>query len=526
MTTKAKLDGKKLALLFFTEDDPKDSKIWTCACGRKIKQKGSGYTNLCHHIKAVHEAILPHAKEGLTRKLLEELLSQASPYSEDAVVVHAWLEFQVKSPLPLHFCEASEFPNFTSHRQLTTGRLSKIMSLMTPIVTEKIIASVPRKVCLVVDEYIDKVATLVSVYVSFCRHTDGHSKTALLGFSRNYHCEAAEGDFQVAELVIGLLEKYKIQHEKIVALVAKPSEDLRSLCERLDCFFIECWNHRFNQTVDGGIENVLRDVYPLVLRIEEQMSGLRGLRCKSNTDDRKQAKNLTHVTKSWKSTLDLLNEYLSLRTGRRSTIFMEYLHLPKEDEERIMKSMGNLSDIAKALATVDKEGTTFAQANAVLDELTFKHPEMKKLVVGKGGFNGMTAFERGVAKIQHNQVSQMSEDEMKVTEVLRTQKSDTSVEGEKEFDRHSIASQAMERVKKSHTGCRDDYIPVDFILPSSNLTTRLFSHFHEKTSKSLCSKFILVEDEKIYLLANEAFWEFSDVDRTLKEEHIDEETEP
>jgi hypothetical protein len=54
--------GKQLAEIYFSRDEPKGI-VWTCSCGAKRKQSGSGYTNLVSHITSEHPEHVQLGKE-------------------------------------------------------------------------------------------------------------------------------------------------------------------------------------------------------------------------------------------------------------------------------------------------------------------------------------------------------------------------------------------------------------------------------------------------------------------------------
>ena len=93
--------GKRLALLFFTRDDAQ-SKTWTCSCGHKRVQKGSGYSNLVSHITVAHSEDYREASRMLLAKEtapLDRLIN-----SEKAKRIHTWLDMIVNGLFPFSFC--------------------------------------------------------------------------------------------------------------------------------------------------------------------------------------------------------------------------------------------------------------------------------------------------------------------------------------------------------------------------------------------------------------------------------------
>ena len=130
------LSGKELAKFYFTQDEP-NGFMWTCKCGAKRAQKGSGYSNLCSHIT------LQHPEYKKLEKNNETVLERFYPKKTQSI--HAWIKLVVDGLLPFSFVENKTAREYMNPDSICINTFMKYLDLLSKTVQKKIANILPDK---------------------------------------------------------------------------------------------------------------------------------------------------------------------------------------------------------------------------------------------------------------------------------------------------------------------------------------------------------------------------------------------
>ncbi|POM62670.1 hypothetical protein PHPALM_28143 [Phytophthora palmivora] len=154
-----------------------------CRCGTVRKQtRRNGYTNLVQHVRREHpdfEAVMLAACTAETGSMLNYVRRSAQ-------IVYGWLDWIVKSNLPLHFCENQATRRLTTFVTRCYSNLDPIcvetllraMEEVTRIVERLIAAEMPARFGVIFDGWGHASEHFIAVFA--CYEVDGVMKAPLL----------------------------------------------------------------------------------------------------------------------------------------------------------------------------------------------------------------------------------------------------------------------------------------------------------------------------------------------------------
>lgn len=265
------ITGKALAQQFFTKHDKGDPSRWRCRFGKGIKQKGSGYTNLCNHIRGSHSNLLTTTTSS-TCKMPEDLF-----YSMKTRNIFGWLCFIMLNLLPFSNVEKASIRDHVRYSPISLQTFDKYLDLLTKRVETHISSALPEKFAIIFDGWSSGDTHDVAVVASYNGDERNSYKTALLAFTpfeEESNLEATT-HFELLQYVLGLFNK---SFDNDLAVVGDNFSVNRCLAANLDCRFIGCWIHQFNLGVRDFIESIPSDVSHSIESIQEIMRKLRTIK--------------------------------------------------------------------------------------------------------------------------------------------------------------------------------------------------------------------------------------------------------
>lgn len=511
------LRGRKLADLFFTQDRA-DDKTWVCICGKSIKQKGSGYTNLCNHINSQHPEALQHAKQGFTRESLVALLTDTVSWSEETRAVMGWMRMVIKCLLPVEICELPAFQRISKFQPVSSERVSTSMKKVAKVVEEKVRREIKDKsVCLIIDALRLDNAEWISLFASFLSSDEGVVKTVLLKFQPEI-VEHQHSSEDVAKFVGCALSTYEVSPRNVVALVGKKFLYAEYLCQRFGWNYISCWSNRFSTAVDMVMSDVLGEAGREIDVVVEKMMQVPERRLSAKLRTTWDRRTTSSVNIPWRGIMSILQEYVSIVERRDQEYHATWLGAHDGSHMVAIRTcVTALIQIEEAHRAIEHSKTSIGKSSAIFQEHLSRFPRLRGRMTDMPLFDE-TVFETGVQKVELNRILAMSAMERDATKCLLPtgfgSTSESSSSSNQDADSYEF--QAQKRMKLSYVPSKNDFKHVCILRSSSNLLSKII--FPSDPSLSERCNIFELSDEQIFLLANESFWGILDVDKELRSE--------
>lgn len=237
----SKLKGRRLAELFFTRDGPSSSQ-WTCRCGAKRAQKGTGYTNLCTHIFSDHPDYTELESGGVAADGRSTLLSF---WPRKAQNIHGWLELVIMGLFPFSFCENQYAKRYMRPESITVKTYMKYMALLADVVEKKISNLLPNTFALVFDGWSCHDTHYLSIFATYPSSTERGFSQVLLAFSPMGDEEKLDANehLQFTSFVLSLFGN---NWGNVCALIGDNCSTNKAFSRTAGRKFIGCASHRFN----------------------------------------------------------------------------------------------------------------------------------------------------------------------------------------------------------------------------------------------------------------------------------------
>ncbi|KAG7341354.1 hypothetical protein IV203_023305 [Nitzschia inconspicua] len=490
-----KISGKELVAAFFHRETPNGS-VWLCRCGKKCKQKGSGYTNLVSHItRSHHEDYLElRAKHVKGMKGVPKITDSFWPQKTQKL--HCWISLIVDGLLPFSFCENEMARKYMKHGSIARNTLMKYMCNLSEIVENKIAETLPLKFALVFYGWSsDDNTHYVALFATYPDPTKEHRYSkVLLSMS-----PMRDGDNLTAQehhaFITDILGVYRKTWANVVCLIG--------------------------DNCSTNIATATEASLPLKLKNIIPAANLRKL-----TPLRAKCSNATR----WSSTYEMLVRYKQLeeflpKLGLVEVEDMMPNHSQKLTIDLLMSILSDLQSVTKALQA---ENRTVLDVRDLFDEVIKTYPQTKNRLGENASIIHDNVVESAVQKILKGSEEELTPDESVKVIGLRhessTMEEETRTGEERDADAGlSLAEKALKRRRLvSTTTSKSAFMDLHFIVPTSNMCERLFSEagygLNSRRMRTLQSNF----ETQMFLRTNKTFWGMADINRIVTQEKDDE----
>lgn len=428
--------GKKLAELCFTRNALGGS-TWTCFCGARRVQNGTGYSNLVSHVQNAHGDYL-HALEVGTVPETREGTSTFC-WSSKTKQLFAWLDLIVMGLLPFSFCDKPCITRNMREPSIAVNTLKKYMIALTTLVESKISDILPDKFAVVLDGWSAGDTHYIAIFATFPQRPGPGFRRFLLAFSPmgdETRLDAAEHK-TLLDFVLSVFGK---TCANVVCISGDNCSTNKSFASLVGCRFQGCVSHRFNLAV----KDFLSEHTDTVTVVRNMMKKLRNLipsaKLRGLTHLKAKVDNVTR----WSSSLEMLLRYQQIR---------QYLHLidldfitenilkPSENKQvdSLCASLRQLDSIAKALQC---DNITVGQARTYFDTVIFDYPQTTARLSANAEIVKDPTFESAVVKLQTNRGAELTTAERDAIKILKTGADKDSNAG------HSVQLSLAERARK------------------------------------------------------------------------------
>ena len=136
-------------LYFDVESKNAEGKVKCRKCESWCKDN-SGHSNLASHVKAKHSSWqedLKQHQQGATRNesgCMDSYLNVTKVYSDEAKMMHSWIEWIVLADLPIYVVENPLYRKYSKLKQTTYKTISKYMTSLLEIVRLNIKRCIPK----------------------------------------------------------------------------------------------------------------------------------------------------------------------------------------------------------------------------------------------------------------------------------------------------------------------------------------------------------------------------------------------
>ncbi|KAL3672005.1 hypothetical protein V7S43_019082 [Phytophthora oleae] len=228
-----------------------------CQCGAVRKRtNGRGYTNLMQHIRREHPAFAEEmlaATPGETGSLVHYVRHSAQN-------TFGWLEWVVKSNLPLSFCESTLARRYTNLEPVSVETLRRVMEAVTRSVERSIADKIPDRFGLIFDGWSHASEHFVAVFA--CYEVDGAVRCPLLCMAPLVN---EEGDDHSAATHLAFLETmlapdYGKSTEQCLYLVGDNCSVNRRLATLMRVPLVGCASHRLARAVAARLVECSEDL--------------------------------------------------------------------------------------------------------------------------------------------------------------------------------------------------------------------------------------------------------------------------
>ncbi|ETV74064.1 hypothetical protein H257_11375 [Aphanomyces astaci] len=447
------LRGRQLAELFFTRNAP-GSTDWTCRCGVRRAQNGSGYSNLVSHITSEHpeyntfDAMNPPAPTALFDIMVPRLVS----------TVYGWLHWITMSMLPFSFVSNTLARRYTKLDPISRTSFMKYMHALCAHVERTIASQLPDQFAIVHDGWSHGSTHYLAIFATFPSSDPiGYTRT-LLAFAPINDEESLSADAHY-EFTVFVLELYGKTWDNVIALIGDNCSTNGAFARRAGVPLIGYASHRFNLFMS----DVLADHADVIDNVNHLMTNLR-----------------------FTLPAARLHCLTPLVAKTNNTTRLEF------DVTALLTKLEDLNAITLALQSED---CSFLDARQIFDTVIEDYPDAAARLGRSAAIVKNPAFEDGVVKV------------LLESEALKLKPS----------RRYGILKQAKAAKKKKKVmRALSVYKDCRFMHPTSNMSERFFSATKLAVEDRRCSITPKNFEEQMFLRANIHFWTTEDVQAMMR----------
>ena len=324
--------NKKISKMYFTRRDD-DANLWLCKCGKELtKKKGTGWSNLMHHIKSQHPVYSQRNKQSLSKFVTENPSTSNTVVSRSALNAFGWIELICICLKPFSFVEDPTIRKYINLGSMNNVTLKKYMTKLTLEVEKKITKELPGKFALIIDGWSKGSTHFVGLFASYPWNNRNGYRTALLTFSplENETSFTAADHVDFIKYTLSIYEK---NLENVVALIGDNAEVNKSMAKLLGIPLIGCASHKFNLAVSAYLEkdNILLN------KTNQLMGRLKTYKLAGKLRELTPLKPVQKNVTRWSSTFEMIERFIQLEPFfgalRDDAKLIDYLLTPREEND-------------------------------------------------------------------------------------------------------------------------------------------------------------------------------------------------
>ncbi|GAB1602785.1 hypothetical protein Ahia01_000558600 [Argonauta hians] len=481
---------------FIKIEDEND--CWICSCGKKLRQKkGSGWSNLMNHIKSQHpeHTNFMESKYGI-------FVADNSTRSGTSLNLNGWIEWVCVSLKPFSFIEDPLTRKYTNLGFMSNVTLKKYMNKLSSEVEKRISKELPGKFALIIDGWSKKSNHFVGLFASYPWSDKKGYRSALLSFLPLINETLTASD--LVDFISYTLSLYGKSFENVVAIICDNAEVNKSITKLSDIPLVVCASHKFNLAVSAYLENEKL----LLDKINNLMGKLKSFKLADKLREMTTIKPIQRDISRWSTTYDMVERFIQieffLESFKDDPRLIDYILTSREHQElkNLEENLRKLRSVSDAL---QREEIDLYDVRVLFNEILVFYPceEFRKYLLPSADIVHCPDFENGIVKILQKSEEKLSEQEIQALgrlEFTEHLKNLDSLLGDDDFASICLKKRRVDpNVSKKYPDCR-------FILPSSNITERLFSsagYSLDEFRQSLSSSDL---EKQLFLKANRIYW--------------------
>ncbi|KUG02223.1 hypothetical protein AM587_10000365 [Phytophthora nicotianae] len=360
---------------------------YRCRCGTVRKQtRRNGYSNLMQHVRREHpdyEAVMLNASTAETGSMLNYV-------RQSALNVYGWLDWIIKSNLPLHFCENQAARRYSNLDPICVETLISAMESLTRIVERCIAAELPERFGLILDGWSHASEHFLAVFA--CYEVRGVTKTPLLNEPDEDLSARGHMEF-LAEM---LPRDFGKQLSDCLFVVGDNCSVNRLLATLMGVPLVGCASHRLNRAVQVDMEQYADDLD----LVQALMVRLRTLKQSAKLRSKTTLRPVTRQDTRWSSTFDMINRYFKLLEHIDPTddALVDVLPAPACNKRllSLLKDLKKVESVSKAL---QGEHVSLADVRVWFDGLITVKPHYASYLGAHADIVHSPDFESGCVRI-------------------------------------------------------------------------------------------------------------------------------
>ena len=411
--------------------------------------------------------------------------------------------------LPFSFVDKEVNRRNSRLKAISSKGLKDAISVVTKKVEEHITRILPNKFALIFDGWGSGDTHFVGVFVTFMEKEA--KKLYLLAMSP-MEDETSQSAAEHKQFLLSTLATYGKSLDNVCAFIGDNCSTNQALATSCNVPLIGCFSHILNLAVknvmlaDDEVKIIIEKVAEL-MRVLKTAKGAAHLR--NITDLKAVKKNETR----WTSTFDMLSRYIRLLPSL-CDMEEEYIiqKLPAQVENLAIKSLlVQLEQVNSMMKYLQRDNINLANARECFDALIKVFPATSVYLSPDARIVHSPKFINAVVKIQNGNTTSLSQAEKNWVESLKVKMDDVGDDGLSDNDVNAenailnfLESEDTREVKKRRV--MEEYINLDFLVPTSNCVERLFSIAKYVYTPQRQSILPMNLEMLLFLRVNEPIW--------------------
>ena len=435
--------------------------------------------------------------------------------------MYYWIQQVVLENLPFSFVDKEVNRSNSCLKPICSQSLKDAITVITKKIEEHISKILPNKFALIFDGWSSGDSHYVGVFVTFMEKNV--RKQFLIAMSP-MEDETTQSAAEHKEFLTKTLRLYGKSLDNVCALIGDNCSTNKALATSCNVPLIGCFSHILNLAVknvllaDEEIKEIIEKVAEL-MRVLKTTKGAAHLR--NITDLKAVKKNDTR----WTSSYDMLARYIrllpSLLQIEEETVIQK---LPAQVENLAIKMLLNqLEKVNKMMIYLQRDDINLKNARGCFDALLKAFPATSVYLAPDARIVHSPEFISAVVKIQRGETSSLSDVEKRKVEALKVE---TEELNERFYNDNNPENAILEflEVEDAHKAKKqkvtEEYIDLDFLVPTSNCVERLFSIAKYVYTPERQRMLPMNLEMLLFLKVNEQIWTKKFVCEALQEARV------